>query len=62
MLGQKRGRGPRFAIGESSTPPAFFGYAADNPPQTIEVPWPDDTRQSYGFTGAVPRISVAKRN
>ncbi len=43
-----------------SEPLAFFGYTTANPPETIEVTWPDGTRTTHPFQPGQPRLVLRK--
>jgi enediyne biosynthesis protein E4 len=41
-------------------PVAFFGYADENPPERLEVIWPDGTRSQHAFQPGTPRIELSR--
>jgi hypothetical protein len=43
-----------------SEPLAFFGYAASNPPTSIDVTWPDGARTTHPFQPGLPRIVLSR--
>ena len=43
-----------------SEPLAFFGYTSSNPPQSIEIVWPDGSRTSHPFKSGAVHVVLQK--
>jgi hypothetical protein len=44
-----------------SEPLAFFGYAPGNPPDTVQVVWPDGSRTTHRWETASARLVLQKK-